>query len=204
MIMGQTGSGKTSLAKWLLGFTPRAFIFDPVDDYEDGAIFYDFEPASKFWLENISRDFHLIYRGERDTYEAWLDILYESQRNMDLPPLAIFMEEASFYSSSHKIPPLYERIYTMGRRQKISVVTVVQRDTQIAPVIRAQSPLWLTMRQRKFSTDTKELYTADELDRIPKLETFTPVTGEPIEGRHYIPDQPDFPIRESWSSIMES
>lgn len=202
MVMGQTGAGKTSFAKWLLSFTPRAFLFDPLDDYEDGAIFYDFKEASDFWLSNLEADYHLIYRGERETYPAWLDMLYETQRRMDLPPLAIFMEESSFYSSSHVIPPELDAIYTKGRRQKISVVTVVQRDTQINPVIRAQSPLWVTMRQRKFSTDTKQLFTGEELDRIPNLETFTPVSGNPIEGTHYIPDQPDFPIREKWSEIM--
>jgi hypothetical protein len=204
MVMGMTGSWKTSLARYLLKITPRAFVFDPADDYDDGAIFYDQKTASDFYLENAERDYHLIYRGDQETFLAWLDVIYQSQRYMNLKPVGVFMEESSFYSTSHTIPKALDTIYTKGRRQRISVITVVQRDTQIHPLIRAQSPLWITMRQRKFSTDTKELFTSDELDRIPKLETFTPLLGAPIEGKHYIPDQPNFPLVESWSSLMRA
>lgn len=202
LILGATGAGKTSFARYLLSLTPRAFVFDPADDYDDGAIFYDFESALEFYQRNCRADYHLIYRGDRETYDAWLDILYESQRHMELPPVGVWLEESSYYSSSHTIGPLMDQIYTKGRRQRISVVTVTQRDTQIHTIIRANSHVWVTMRQRKFSTDVKEMFTPDELDRIPTLETFTPVSGAPIEGTHYIMDQPNYPLVESWRGIM--
>jgi energy-coupling factor transporter ATP-binding protein EcfA2 len=202
LILGQTGSGKTSLAKHLLALTPRAFVFDPRDDYAHVAPFYGFRPAVDFYLEHHARDFHLVYRGEPETYVAWLDILFRAQRQYTDPPLGIFLEESSLYSSSHKIDTFLERAYTQGRRQRINIVTVVQRDTQIHPIIRANSHVWISLRQRKFSSDVKELYTADELDRISRLKTYMPGIGPPIEGTHYIPDQPDFPLVETWTKLV--
>lgn len=204
LILGQTGSGKTSLAKRLLEITPRAFIFDPQDDYENGGIFYDFRPAVDFYLENHARPFHLIYRGPLNTYVAWLDILFKGQRQFADAPLGIFLDESSLYSSSHSIDDMLERVYTQGRRQRISVVTVTQRDTQINPIIRANSHVWITMRQRKFSTDVKQIFTPAELDAAADLATFSPFTeGPPIEGKHYIIDPPEFPLFERWRDLNQ-
>lgn len=202
LILGGTGAGKTTLARYLLAMTPRAFVFDPADDYDDGAIFYDFEAAAEFFERNAREDFHLIYRGDRSTYEAWLDILYEAQRHMQLPPLGVFLEESSYYSTSHNITPLLDQIYTKGRRQRISIVTVTQRDTQVNPIIRSNSHVWITMRQRKFSTDVKETFTSDELEQIQNLETFTPLISEPVEGTHFMIDQPGLPVFEKWREIV--
>lgn len=204
LILGMTGAGKTSFARYMLALTPRAFIFDPRDDYPEteGAIFYDFDSAFRFYASNVQRDFHLIYRGPRDTHDAWLDILFESQANMALPPLGVWLEESSYYSNSHNIGTLLDQLYTKGRRQKISVVTVTQRDTQINPIIRANSHVWVSMRQRKFSGDVKEMFTPDDLDQIQRLDTFTPVSGRPIEGKHFLLDQPGFPIFEAWQNLQ--
>ena len=203
LILGQTGAGKTSLAKYLLALTPRAFVFDPRDDYDSAQPFYTFASAAAFYVEHHARDFHLIYRGEPSTYVAWLDMLFRTQRKYNDPPLGVFLEESSLYSSSHKIDGYLDRLYTQGRRQRINVVTVVQRDTQIHPIIRAQSHVWVSLRQRKFSSDVKELFTGDELERVGKLETFTPLIREPIEGRHYLPDAPGFPLVETWKRLLQ-
>lgn len=202
LICGMTGSGKTTLARVLLSLAPRAFVFDPADDYEDGAVFESFRPAFEFYERNAREDFHLIYRGPRDTYDAWLDILYKSQRYMELPPLAIFQEEASYYSSSHNIDEGLDQIYTKGRRQGISVVTVVQRDTQINPIIRANSQVWVAMQQKNFSSDMKSAFTLEEREQIQTLETFTPFVGEPIEGKHYLVDRIGFDLFGSWKRIQ--
>lgn len=202
LIIGQTGAGKTSLAKYLLGLSPRAFVFDPRDDYDTAKPFYTFKDAADFYVKNHAKDFHLIYRGEQASFVAWLDILFRTQRKYSDPPLAVFLEESSLYSSSHKIDGFLERIYTQGRRQRINIVTVTQRDTQINPIIRANSHVWVSMRQRKFSSDVKELFTPDELERIGALEIFTPVSGEPLEGVHYVPDSPGFPLVEAWRKAL--
>ena len=203
LILGQTGAGKTSLAKFFLAHTPRAFVFDPRDDYDSAEPRYTFESALAFYAEHHASDFHLIYRGPESSYVAWLDILFKTQRNYSDPPLAIFLEESSLYSSSYKIDDYLERVYTQGRRQRINIITVTQRDTQIHPIIRANSHVWISLRQRKFSTDVKELFTADELERIAQLTTYTPVTGPPIEGTHYLPDQPGYPLLANWQKMLE-
>lgn len=204
LILGQTGSGKTSFAKRMAAITPRAFLFDPRDDYEHVPAYYDFASAAAFYAENHARPFHLVYRGPIDTYVAWLDLLFQGQRIEGDPPLGIFLEESSLYSSSYKIDDYLERVYTQGRRQQISVVTVTQRDTQIHPIIRANSHVWLSMRQRKFSSDVREIFTGEELDRITALERYTPMHENlPEEGKHYVIDPPDFPIFEKWADIMK-
>lgn len=203
LILGQTGAGKTSLAKYLLARTPRAFVFDPRDDYDTSPAFYTYDAAAEFYRQNHALDFHLIYRGPPDTYVAWLDILFQTQRHHSDPPLAVFLEESSLYSDSHSIDKYLETIYTQGRRQRISIVTVTQRDTQINPIIRANSHVWISMRQRKFSTDVKQMFTPDELERMQRLSVFTPVSGDPVEGTHYLPDEPDFPLLERWRQIVQ-
>ena len=203
LLMGQTGSGKTTFARIMLGLAPRAFVFDPVDDYEDGAVFYDFDSAADFFTRNAREDFHLIYRGDRSTYVAWLDILFRAQKAETLPPIAVIMEESSFYSTSHVIGEILDTIYTKGRRQRISVLTVVQRTTQINPIIRANSQLWISMQQRNFPSDVKEVFNSDDIETIRTLETFTPVSGPPIEGKHYVTDRPGFPVFEAWKSVLE-
>lgn len=203
LLIGQTGSGKTSFAKYLLGRTPRAFVFDPRDDYDSAPPFYEFKPALDFYARHHRRPFHLIYRGDPKTFVAWLDILFRVQRMHNDPPLGVFLEESSLYSSSHVIDQYLERIYTQGRRQRINIVTVTQRDTQIHPIIRANSHVWISLRQRKFSSDVKQVFTSDDLDKLPQLKTFTPMSGAPIEGVHYLSDIPDFPLVERWSSLLQ-
>lgn len=204
LILGQTGSGKTSLAKRLLDMTPRAFIFDPQDDYDHVAPFYSFRDAADFYIKHHARRFHLVYRGPLNSYVAWLDILFKTQRRYEDEPLGIFLDESSLYSSSHSIDDYLERVYTQGRRQRISVVTVTQRDTQINPIIRANSQVWVSMRQRKFSTDVKQIFTPAELDAAASLATYSPFTeGLPVEGKHFIMDPPEFPLFERWAELNQ-
>lgn len=204
LILGQTGAGKTSLAKYLAKFTPRGFFFDPRDDYDHAPAYYNFQQAAAFYVENHARDFQLVYRGEQKTYVAWLDILFRTQRRYTDPPLAVFLEESSLYSSSHQIDDYLERIYTQGRRQRISIITVVQRDTQIHPIIRAQAHVWISLRQRKFSTDVKDVFPKEDLERMAHLQTYTPASGAPVEGKHYVIDPPGFPLVEAWRNILHS
>lgn len=201
LIVGQIGSGKTQFAKRLLSISPRAVVLDPSDDYEDGPIYTDFREAVEFFKKNLHSDYHLIYRFDPDNtaaFNAWLDLVFRSQRYLDLPPIALFLEESSYFSGARgELNHYLSRVYTKGRKPKINIVTVVQRDTQINTIIRAQSHVWISLKQYKLSTDMKETFTKSQLDTIPNLEPLKPGMVA-REGKHYVSAPPNFDIFGVW------
>lgn len=203
MLLGQTGAGKSNMSRYLLRQTPRAFVLDRKGEYDDGAVFTDFSECLAFFKEAMEKDsWHIIYfpRDSEDVtteFVAWLDILWTAQNEYDLPPLGLFIEEASFLSSTHNVDRAVEKIYTLGREPKISTVTISQRDTQINKLLRTQTHMWVSMRQRNPSSDVKEVFTSEDLEMLPKLKTLMPRTV-PKYGVHYLTDLGDMEVVSFW------
>lgn len=206
LILGQTGSGKSTFARQLLRVTPRAIVIDSKGvDYTDGGIWDGyrgelvdtFRDAANFLRRNLAEDYHLIFRApSAQANLGLLKLVYYSQKRWDLPPVALFIEESGLYSTSHDIPKILEAIVTRGRQHKINSITIAQRDTQVNPIIRAQSMLTVSLYQKKFSSDFRTEMTKQELAAIQSLKTLTPGT-RPVYGTHYVTDPPGLdPIRE--------
>lgn len=202
LIIGATGTGKTTFARRLLSLSPRAVVLDRMEEYDEGAVFYSFRESVEFFRGNLRDDFHIIYRGENQIeFFGWLDIIFQAQSLPDMPPIGVFLEEASFYSTSHELDPILENVVTKGRRRRISVVSVVQWEAQQNPVIRANSTLWIALRQVSFQADTKQRFSPGERDRIMALETLTPGV-EPVAGRHFVTHPPGLDPEAAWSEAM--
>lgn len=173
-----------------------------MEEYEEGAVFYSFRESVEFFRANLRDDFHIIYRGENQIeFFGWLDIIFQAQSLPDMPPIGVFLEEASFYSTSHELDPILENVVTKGRRRRISVVSVVQWEAQQNPVIRANSTLWIALRQVSFQADTKQRFSPGDRDRIMALETLTPGI-EPVAGRHFVTHPPGLDPEAEWSGAM--
>lgn len=202
MVLGQTGAGKSNLSRYLLRLTPRAFILDRKGEYQDGAVFTDFSECLSFFKQHMEKDWHIIYHPRESSditmeFVAWMDILWAAQNEFDLPPLGLFIEEASFLSSTHNVEKSVEKIYTLGREPQISTVTISQRDTQINKLLRTQTHMWVTLRQRNPSSDVKEVFTSEDLEKMPKLKTLMPKTV-PKYGVHYLTDLGDVELGKFW------
>jgi len=202
-IVGQKGAGKTQMAKRLFQITPRAIVWDQLEDYENGAIFTSLREAVDFLREHRDTDFHIVFRNpfNMDENLALMRLAYEMQAHEDLPPIGLFFEEASFYSSSHTVPQIVDMISTKGRHFGINVVNVAQRDTQINPILRANAGVIISMRQKKLSADMRDLFTNEELNQIQNLKSLTPLE-RPKSGVHYLTDPPDIDPFRVWAASV--
>ena len=200
VLIGMTGAGKTVYAKNMLAVTPRAVVLDIQGEYEDGEVFYDWRESVDFWRAHMAEDWHIIFRGEdRSEHLAWIDILTQAQndRDLGLPPIGLFVEESSYYSDTHVIPSVLDRVYTKGRHGRISVVTVVQRLTQIHPIIRDMSPVWISFRVRSAPGVLREKFPSEDLERLPYLETLIP-NVRPEYGKHFLTDTGEVDPLAGW------
>lgn len=199
-----TGSGKSQFARRLLEVTPRALVIDQQAEYGDcGGVFTDYERSARFYLENLHKNFHIIFQGmDSDSIMAWLDTVYRVQmENKDAPPIGVFLDESSTLSDSHQIGPILANLYTRGRHARISVATLTQRITQINPIIRDQSHVWVSFRLRTFPTDVRQHFSPEDLDMLPNLETLTPGV-RPEYGKHYLTDAGDMDVLAQWKATV--
>lgn len=192
LIVAQTGAGKTNFAKLLASVTPRLIILDRKNEY-DGPVFDDFRELLDFLLEHPQEDFHAIFRDRRPlAHLGVMDMVAEMQEKEKLPPLAILAEESSYYSETNNISPIVNRAYTAGRHGQLSMMSVIQHPSQIHPIIRSSSDMWISLRMREVTSVMKEVFPKEDQKRIPLLKTLFPGTT-PVYGTHFLTDtgEPD-------------
>lgn len=203
LVAGQIGSGKTSYVKWLLSVAPRAVVLDKIEEYEAGTPAYSFAEFAALYGKLRRADFQITIRSASDSDQLRsLGLLYATQRAEELPPVLVVMEEASYYSSNRQIPEVVQEVATKGRHALLSVLYLVQHDTQIHPLIR-QNIRWLVaFRQRKPGPDIRGAFTREELTRIRDLADYSPPLGAPVYGEHYLTDPPEFDVRAELARIL--
>lgn len=200
LICGQIGAGKSNLLRYLIQFTPRVIVFDKMGEYDTAPAFHSFKEAGGFLIKNRERNFHLIFDTmDPDAYLAMMELAFDVQMSdQSLPPLALFVEEASFFSSSHTLPKPVDLIYTKGRHARINLVTIVQRMTQVHTITRDQCHVWVLMKLMSLPGDAKQRLPSGALEEIRGLETYLP-GQDPEYGRHFITDQgPSVDVVERW------
>lgn len=206
VLTGMPGSGKSVFTRSLVAVAPRVLILDRQAEYTDGAIYTDWRESVDFWRANLAADWHIIFRGDNpEAHLAWIDLMAEAQlADKSLPPVALILEESSYYSKTHYMDAVLDRVYTKGRHGRINIVSIVQRMTQIHPVIRDVSDVWVVFRSRTLPGVIAERFTSDDLDRIPRLEKLLP-NVEPKYGVHYLTDTGEDDILGPWArSLVDS
>lgn len=207
LVCGKKEAGKTTLARHLLRHTRRAVVLDrlghdypsisrPCDTFEEFARAYRHlrdEPAWQLRLTAHETGDHL----------AAMRLVAHCQAQEDLEPVGVFMEEASFYSSTGNLPDVVDQVGSKGRHWGISVVTVTQRATQVHPLLFDNSDLLVCFRLRSFPQKLRQLLPPEDLEKIKRLEEIGPEDyrdGPPVpeKGRHYLVDPPEVDVLERW------
>jgi len=194
--VGRSGSGKTLMVRALLGISARSIVGDPLFEYDenDGAdparsyVVYDLESAVETFLRVRREPFTLIFRHrEPAEYLALLEVAEHSQRTEPLGPLVIATEEASRYSETHEIPDVLRKLYNAGRHYRISLLTVIQVDTDIHRVTRRNSQVIVSFAQNGQSADMRKYFRWDEIEALTPMDAPGEFQryGEPVQGRHF-------------------
>ena len=215
-VNGQIGAGKTTFVRTLVPLAPRVVIFDPLDDYDGGSlkvpvtILESFRDAAGYYVQH-RRDptMRLVFRGpsttsfadqerELEPFRYMLRLLAHSQRVDRLPPLALVLEESTFYADRNNPWPEIRAIYLYGRRWRINTISIAQTDVDISTQVRRNSQIVVALRNVKPSTDAARYFGGD-VEKLGRLEKLTPGT-KPVAGTHYLTYPPDIDVAGEWKA----
>jgi DNA helicase HerA-like ATPase len=209
LITGQPGAGKSTLAGYLARLAWRVLVLDPVGDYTPATVrgpgqtaavvAHDVAAAVDALVEHRDEPAALIFRPRDDDdpeaeYSRVLAAVELVQREPDATPLALVVDEASLASDTHTILPELRRMLNLGRRWRVSVLTVVQVDTDIHRVTRRNAHAVVAMRQSAPSTELRRLFAG----QLATLEILRPPDLPPVAGRHYLAHPPDVDLIRAW------
>ena len=209
LVTGQPGAGKSTLARWLARLAYRVLVLDPVGDYTAAGLDDELRTASvdartvraaiTALVELREEPSAIIFRPEDEEspdreYGLLLRAVELVQQAKGAAPLAIVVDEASLASDTHTIIPELRRLLNLGRRWRVSVVTVVQVDTDIHRVTRRNAHVIAALRQSVPSTELRRLFPSANL---AELEPLRP-PADPVQGRHFVTFPADLELRAAW------
>lgn len=197
LVLGRTGTGKTTLSKALVRLTARCIVLDRKWDYDGipGAVeCYNFAEAARELLARRWGEFCILYRPEIESdYDRLLQLARHIQRTEPHGPLVVVLEEAAMYGNASGVDETIRQLYNAGRHERISVLTIVQVDTDFHRVSRYNSELIITLYQHKLSGDMQSMFNLDDVKALKSLKAPGEYTPEPVQGRHFLvyPDNVD-------------
>lgn len=206
LLVGQPGSGKSTLAREFVRRAWRCVVFDPVDDYDDQrigracTIAYGVPTAIRHLRERRDEPDVLIFRPEADDpsldYAYLLAAIERIQREPDAEPVAVVIDESGLVGDTYEILPNLRRLYNLGRRWRIGIISIAQVDTDIHRVTRRNAQVVVCLRQTAVGTELRRWFGA----RPAELEMLTPGV-RPQAGRHYL-CYPDVDLWTWWATVQ--
>lgn len=139
-IVGMRGSGKSFLAREIGAAYPKQVIFDPVADWHDGVVVNSFnEFCEKIVLFKNPKEGKLIYRFSPDD-ENLPEQLNEALRIVyHMGDCQVVIDEIQLFCTPQYMPPWLEKLYFIGRHQKIGVTAITQRPSKLNKSCLSQS-----------------------------------------------------------------
>lgn len=201
LIVGRTGSGKTTLARALIELTARAVIFDRKHEYNvpKGQIVESLPDAVAALFKAQGGFLRLVFRPrDPDDYMALLQVVmdYQEENAGLFGPIVVVMEEASAYSETHSIHPTIRTAYNQGRHISLSLMTVIQIDTDIHRVTRGNSEVIVSMAQNRMSADMQRYFRWEEIANLQTLRER--YVFPPKQGTHFITYPPEMDLYMEW------
>jgi hypothetical protein len=144
IIFGQTGSGKTTLAKKIIEHHRRVVIFDSQEEYE-GFTVSSFDEFREYFTGDVYREEFTVvcrYRDEID-YQLTADAL------PFIKNVLLVLEEAELYLTSWDRSNYLFPLISFGRHQRISLLAIGRRPSEIAAKLRSQCTSIFTFIQKE-------------------------------------------------------
>lgn len=198
LIIGRTGTGKTVLAKALIKLAARVVVLDRKWEYDGSHVCYSFEEFADVLLVVRARDFCIVLRAsDENDWDRAMELARYVQQSEPHGPLVIVLEEASNYGTANSVAETVRQLYNAGRHERISMLAVVQVDTDFHRTARHGSELIVTMYSHKLSGDMLTMFEPEMTRRLVSLGV--EFTHWPVQGRHFLvyPDTADLYARFS-------
>jgi hypothetical protein len=109
------------------------------------------------------------------------------------------IDESSTISSTFEISPQLRRIYTLGRRWRINLVTIAQVDTDVHRLTRRCSQYIVIMRQQSVSSDLARIFSPRDVQQL------TPIAHPgiaPVQGVHFLHSPPSVQLFDEWENRL--
>lgn len=180
LIFGKTGSGKSYLAKRILEPETRLIVFDPKEEYS-GLVVETFGEFLYYFEDEPRENFRIVCRfRDAEDYDRAATACFA------LKNLTLVLEECELFLSSYDLNSTLpiNQIISHGRHDRISVVAIGRRPSEIPVRIRAQCTSIVTFKQ----TEPRDLqflqswgFDIEEVERLVFEEHKYLVEGEPVE-----------------------
>lgn len=207
LIVGQPGAGKTLLARRLFRTAPRAVVVDPWAEYPDdltGSVRAEGTGAYGVLADRYDDPFlHLAWMPEREPMaevEGLLQVVELVQRSsVRAEPLAVIIDESTMISETHVIGPQLRRLYNMGRRWNVCLVTIAQVDTDVHRLSRRNAQLVVVMNGQTLSSDLQKMVDMHDFHALAPLDH---PTIRPENRTHYVTSPQGVDVLNWWTAVV--
>lgn len=121
----------------------RLIIFDPLTEYEDGLIFYDFLEWCDY-LESKEEPLHfrhiLRFDNQQDYFLA-LEVAYQ------IGDLLLIIEEVTNFANERSVDKTFDTIVRFGRHQGVSLIGITQRFANVPRLLTSQMDIIISFVQ---------------------------------------------------------
>ncbi|MGB8540260.1 MAG: hypothetical protein WCD49_01360 [Candidatus Acidiferrales bacterium] len=150
-IVGRKGSGKTTRVNTLLKYSPRIFVWDPMEDHcnslPDGIKGLD-DPEidiDEYFAEAAeSKTFACDYVPQRDIEKEFSEIC---ELVYIYGHMLFVIEEVPLVCKAGYMPPMFGRIVRTGRHKGIDVLWTAQRAAEVSRTLTAMTDVWILFSQ---------------------------------------------------------
>lgn len=200
LIVGRTGSGKTTLARALVRMAARVVVLDRKMEYDtrESIACYSFAEFADTFMSLRFGAFCISFRPSLESdYGRAMTLVRAVQRSEPHGPLVLTLEEASNYGNQSGVDENVRQLYNAGRHERISMLSIVQVDTDFHRVARYGSEIVCTFYQHKLSGDMQSMFKLDDVMQLTSLKH--DYTEWPEQGRHFLTYPDDIDLYEQWA-----
>ena len=171
IFLGSTGSGKSFLAKRLLRYYEKYFVFDMQENFDikDNAVRYYKKPSDV--INAIKRYVHkIVYQPNMEYHEIDINnyiikTIVESSKPKKIKERILYIDEIYHLGYQNSFPSYLARGFALARQKKISLWVATQRPKNIPTNV-------LTEASRIY------IFSLSKLDDIKYISEFAPAGRE--------------------------
>lgn len=147
IVVGRRGCGKTTLAKNLIRSARRLIILDPMCEYNIGIRVNNFSQFAATVLRyRFNDDVKITYfpQDELDIHYIFkriCNVIYEFKN------VTFVVEELGLYMGATSFPASFKRLVMGSRHQRVNIIGITQRATDIPRNLRSQADSVATFQQ---------------------------------------------------------